>query len=146
MRHGKKGKILGREKAPREALMRGLATDLIIYEKIKTTKAKAKALRPIVEKVITIGKKDTLHHRRQVAGFLYLPGSVSKLFDVLGPRFRERKGGYTRIIKLARRQGDAAEMAIIELVEKTGAGQIEAVKKDEARAVTEEKKEKKDKQ
>ncbi len=134
MRHRKKGKILGREKAPREALFRNLATDLIIYEKIKTTKAKAKALRPIAEKIITLAKSDNLHNRRRMAGFLYLPGSVEKLFDVLGPRFKERKGGYTRIIKLPRRRGDAAEMAIIELVEKTTATQIAEIKKDEAKA------------
>ncbi len=117
MRHQKKGKTLGRKAAPRKALMRSLATSFIIYEKIKTTKAKAKSLKPIVEKIITLGKKDTLHNRRQVLKVLYLEGAVKKLFEVIGPRFKERKGGYTRLVKLPRRQNDRAEMAILELME-----------------------------
>ena len=116
MRHQKKGKTLGREKAPRVALMRGLATNLVIYEKIKTTQAKAKALRPKVEKLITISKVDTLANRRQILKVLYTEGAVKKLFEVIGPRFKERKGGYTRIVKLPARQQDGADMAVIELV------------------------------
>jgi len=116
MRHNRKGKVLGRTKAPREALMRSLATSFIVYEKIKTTTAKAKALRPLVEKYITLGKNDTLHNRRQALAFLYTEASVKKLFEVIGPRYKERKGGYTRIIKLAPRQNDGAEVAIIEMV------------------------------
>lgn len=116
MRHNRKGKVLGRTKAPREALMRSLVTSFIVYEKIKTTTAKAKALRPLVEKYITLGKTDTLHNRRQALSFLYTEGAVKKLFEVIGPRYKERKGGYTRIIKLAPRQNDGAEVAIIEMV------------------------------
>ncbi|MFA6526369.1 MAG: 50S ribosomal protein L17 [Candidatus Buchananbacteria bacterium] len=116
MRHNRKGKVLGRTKAPREALMRSLVTSFIVYEKIKTTTAKAKALRPLAEKYITLGKTDTLHNRRQALKFLYTDGAVKKLFEVVGPRYKERKGGYTRIIKLAPRQNDGAEVAIIEMV------------------------------
>ena len=116
MRHNRKGKSLGRTKAPRVALMRSLATSFVVYEKIKTTTAKAKALRPVVEKLITLSKNDTLHNRRQGLEFLYTEAAVKKLFEVLGPRYKERKGGYTRIIKLAPRPNDAAEVAIIEMV------------------------------
>jgi large subunit ribosomal protein L17 len=94
-----------------------LATSFIIYEKIKTTHAKAKVLRPIVEKIITTAKKDTLHNKRQVAKILYLEDATKKVFEVLGPRYKNRDGGYTRIIKLAPRKNDGAEMAILELVE-----------------------------
>lgn len=118
MRHRKKSKILGREKAPRKAMLRNLATSFIIYEKIKTTKAKAKILRPMIERIITLGKEDTLSHRRQVLKNLYLKGAVKKVFEVLGPRFKARNGGYTRIVKLAPRKNDNAEMAVLELVEK----------------------------
>ena len=117
MRHQKKGKTLGREKAPREAMMRNLATSFIIYEKIKTTTAKAKLLRPMVEKIITLGKVDNLHNRRQALKVLYVEGAVDKLFEVIGPRFKERNGGYTRITKLTPRLGDNAEVAVLEVVE-----------------------------
>ncbi len=117
MRHQKKGKTLGREKAPREAMMRNLATSFIIYEKIKTTTPKAKLLRPMVEKIITLGKIDTLHHRREALKILYVEGAVKKLFEVIGPRFKERKGGYTRITKIPPRLGDNAAMAILTMVE-----------------------------
>lgn len=116
MRHNRKGKVLGRTKAPREALMRSLATSFVVYEKIKTTTAKTKAMRPIVEKLITLGKTDTLHNRRQAMKYLYTDGAVKKLFEVLGPKYKERKGGYTRIVKLGTRPNDAAEVSIIELV------------------------------
>lgn len=117
MRHQKKGKTLGRTKEPREALLRNLATSLIVYEKVKTTSAKAKLLRPFVEKLVTSAKKDTLHNRRLALQTLYTEGSVKKLFEVLGPKFKERPGGYTRITKLSPRTGDNAEMAVIEFVE-----------------------------
>jgi large subunit ribosomal protein L17 len=116
MRHNRKGKSLGRTKDPRKALMRSLATSFVVYEKIKTTQAKAKALRPVVEKLITLGKNDTLHNRRLALKFLYTDGAVKKLFEVVGPKYKERRGGYTRIIKIAPRVNDGAEMAIIELV------------------------------
>ena len=117
MRHKKKGKTLGRKKAPREALIRGLATSFVIYEKIKTTHAKAKVLRPVVEKIITLAKKDTLHNRRQAIKVLYLEDAVKKLFEVIGPKYKERKGGYTRIVKLNPIKNDSAKMSILELVE-----------------------------
>lgn len=117
MRHQVKGKTLGREKAPREAMMRNLATSFVVYEKIKTTEAKARVLRPMVEKIITLSKKDTLHNRRQLLKVLYLEAAVKKAFEVLGPRFLERKGGYTRIVKLPARKNDGAKMAILELVD-----------------------------
>lgn len=116
MRHNRKGKVLGREKAPREALMRSLVTSLVVYEKIKTTKAKAQVTRPKVEKLITLAKNDTLHNRREALKVLYTQGAVKKLFEVLGPRYKERKGGYTRIVKLTPRVGDGAEVAVIEFV------------------------------
>jgi large subunit ribosomal protein L17 len=116
MRHNKKGKTLGREKAPREALMRSLATSFVVYEKIQTTEAKAKLLRPIVEKLITLAKNDTLHNRRQAMNYLYTEGAVKKLFEVLGVRYKERKGGYTRITKLVPRVNDGAKVAIIEAI------------------------------
>ena len=116
MRHRKKTKILGRKKEPREALMRSLATNLIIYEKIKTTEAKAKALKPYVEKMITLGKKNTLHARRQLLAKLYVEGAVKKVLEVLSPRYKDRKGGYTRITKLGKRYGDRAKMAQIEFI------------------------------
>ena len=116
MRHNRKGKSLGRTKGPRVALMRSLATSFVVYEKIKTTQAKAKVLRPVVEKLITLAKNDTLHNRRQALSFLYTEGAVKKLFEVLGPKYKERKGGYTRITKLVPRANDGAEIAVIELV------------------------------
>lgn len=116
MRHRKKGKILGREKASRKALLRNLAAQVILYEKVKTTLPKAKAVRPFVEKMITRGKTDTLDNRRKLLQFFYFENPVKKILEVLGPRYRDRKGGYTRIVKLNQRKGDAAKMAIIELV------------------------------
>ena len=116
MRHHNKTKTLGRKKAPREALLRSLATSLVLYEKIKTTEAKAKVLRPYVEKMITLGKKNTLHARRQLLAKLYLESAVKKVLDELSPRFKERKGGYLRIVKLGFRQGDAAKIVRIEFV------------------------------
>ncbi len=117
MRHAVAGRKLGRPTSHRLALLRNLTTDLLRYERLTTTLAKARALQPVAEKILTLGKTDTVHHRRLAAARLYDPLIVKKLFDVLGPRFAERPGGYTRIIRLGRRLGDAAEMARIELVE-----------------------------
>ncbi|HLG51334.1 MAG TPA: 50S ribosomal protein L17 [Chloroflexota bacterium] len=117
MRHAVAGRKLNRPTGHRLALYRNLATDLLRYEHITTTFAKAKAVQPIVEKLITLGKTDSVHHRRLAAARLYDRKIVQKLFDVIGPRFADRAGGYTRIIRLGRRLGDAAEMARIELVE-----------------------------
>ena len=116
MRHRRKGKILDRKKESREALLRNLATSVIIYEKVKTTKAKAKAVKPLVEKLVTIGKKNNLTAHRQLLKVLYHKKAVKKILEVLGPRYKERKGGYTRIINLNRRAGDGAEMAQIEFI------------------------------
>ncbi|MEK7607234.1 MAG: 50S ribosomal protein L17 [Patescibacteria group bacterium] len=116
MRHRKTGKILDRKQGPRKALLRGLVNSLVLYEKIKTTKAKAKAIKPIVEKYVTIGKTPSLHHKRLLKSELYTEGAIRKVFEVLGPRFKDRKGGYTRIINLGPRQGDGAEIVQIEFV------------------------------
>lgn len=116
MRHRKKGTILGREKAPREAMLRNLAASVILYEKVKTTEAKAKAIKSLVEKAITSGKKPTLASRRKLMGFFYTEHPVKKIFEVLGPRYQNRSGGYTRIVKIGARKNDGAEMVLIELV------------------------------
>ena len=116
MRHRKKGKILDRKIAPRQALLRNLATSIIIYEKVKTTKAKAKVVKPMVEKLITIAKTNNLTARRRLLQTLYHKKAVNKALEVLGPRYKERKGGYTRIINLGPRKGDGAEMVFIEFV------------------------------
>ena len=116
MRHRKKTKTLDRNKESREAMLRNLATSIILYEKVKTTKAKAKAVKPVVEKMITLGKKNTLATRRQALKFFYIENPVKKIFEELAPRYKDRTGGYTRITKLGFRQGDSAEMAQIELI------------------------------
>lgn len=116
MRHRKAGFKLKRNVSARRALLRGLVTSVIEEERITTTVPKAKATRPLVEKMITLAKKDTPHTRMQAASFLIRPGAVEKLFDKLGPRFNQRNGGYTRIVKLGARKGDGAETAKLELV------------------------------
>jgi large subunit ribosomal protein L17 len=116
MRHQKSGRQLSRNSSHRWALMRNMITSLLREEKIKTTDPKAKELRRWVERVITLGKRGDLHARRQVLSIVYDKTVVKKLFDTIGPRFKERPGGYTRIIKLGVRHGDAAQMALIELV------------------------------
>jgi len=116
MRHRVKGKKLSRDSAQRKALLRSLVTSFLEKERIRTTLAKAKSTRPIAEKMITLGKNDSLHSRRLALRFIYKRDVVKKLFDEISPRFRERPGGYTRIIKIGPRAGDGAEMAILELV------------------------------
>lgn len=116
MKHRSKTTILGRKKAPREALLRGLATSFIIYEKITTTEAKAKAVKPIVEKLITTAKAGDLTARRKLLSVLYHKKAVSKALEVLGPRYKERNGGYTRIVRIGKRQGDNADMVNLEFV------------------------------
>lgn len=128
MRHRVKGRKLGRSPAHRKALFRNQLASLVKEERIKTTLPKAKELRPIAEKVVTQGKRDTLHARRQVNRWLPERDLVKKVFDDIAPRFQERPGGYTRIIKLGPRQGDGAEMAVIEFVE-TGVSEPEPDKK-----------------
>lgn len=114
--HRVAGRKLSRYKDQRVALLRGLVAELIRHERITTTLAKAKETRVVAEKLITHGKKGTLHHRRLALAQLPDKGVVKKVFDEVAPRYAERPGGYTRITKLGTRQGDAAAMAVIELV------------------------------
>jgi large subunit ribosomal protein L17 len=116
MRHLVKGKKLRRNTAQRRALLRSLVTSFLEKERVRTTLAKAKAARPLAEKMITLAKKDTLHARRQALRFIYRRPVVKKLFEELGPRFSERPGGYTRIVKVEPRSGDGADMAVLELI------------------------------
>lgn len=116
MRHRKKTVKLGRTSAHREALLSNMAASLIMNGRITTTVAKTKALRPVAEKLITLGKKQDINARRQAAAILRDKGAVKKLFSEVGPQFDERNGGYTRIVRLGQRAGDGAPMAIIELV------------------------------
>lgn len=116
MRHQVKGRKLRRPTAHRLALLRNLVTSFLEKERVRTTLAKAKEARPLAEKMITLAKKGTLACRRQVTAFIRKEAVVTKLFDELGPRFGERPGGYTRIVKLGLRSGDGAQMAMLELV------------------------------
>jgi len=116
MRHQVKGRKLRRPTAHRLALLRNLVTSFLEKERIRTTLAKAKEVRPLAEKMITLGKRGTLHARRQVISFVRKESVVVKVFDDLGPRFGQRPGGYSRIVKLGRRMGDGAQMAMLELV------------------------------
>jgi len=116
MRHLKSGRQLSRNSSHRWALMRNLITALLREEKIRTTDPKAKELRRWVDRVITLGKAGSLHARRQALSIVQDKAVVRKLFDTIGPRFKDRQGGYTRIVKIGIRRGDAAQMAVIELV------------------------------
>ena len=116
MRHRKSGRQLSRNSSHRWALMRNLVTALLRDEKIQTTDPKAKELRRWADRVITLGKAGSLHARRQVLGIVQDKSVVRKLFDTIAPRFKDRPGGYTRIIKIGWRRGDAAQMSLIELV------------------------------
>ena len=116
MRHKRSGFKLKRDAGSRNSLLKGLVTSVIEQERIITTVPKAKAAKPLVDKMITLAKRDTLHARRQAAAFLETPASVKKLFDKLGTRFGQRPGGYTRVVKLGWRKGDGAEQAMLELV------------------------------
>ncbi len=118
MRHRLTGRKLGRRSKHRRAMTRNLITSLIDEERVRTTLAKAKEVRRHVDRVITLGKRGTLHARRQAAAILRTPASVQKLMDTLGPRYADRPGGYTRIIHMPPRPGDAAPMAILELVDR----------------------------
>src|SRR5882762_10643675 len=118
MRHGISGRSFSRKSAHRKAMFDNLAHALIKHEQITTTLPKAKDLRPVVEKLITLGKRGGLHARRQAIAELRDVGMVKKLFDVLGPRYKERNGGYTRIVKAGFRYGDSAPVAVIEFVER----------------------------
>ncbi len=117
MRHHRSGKKLGRDSAHRKALYANLACSLIEHGRIKTTEAKAKEVRPIVEQMITLGKRGDLHAHRQAVAYLRSKSVAHKLFSDVAPRFAERPGGYTRVVKLGPRPGDAAPMAYLELVD-----------------------------
>jgi large subunit ribosomal protein L17 len=117
MRHLKSGKKLGRNAAHRKALMRNMAVSLFRHERVETTEAKAKVLRSFAEKIITLAKRGDLHAIRQVAADINDKAVVQKLFQELGPKYQERNGGYTRILKLGPRKGDNAPMALVELVD-----------------------------
>jgi large subunit ribosomal protein L17 len=140
MRHLKAGRKLNRTGAHRRALLRNLVTSLFKHEHIETTDAKAKEMRRWVDRMITLGKRNTLHARRQAASFVVGHGVVKKLFDEIAPRFLTRPGGYTRITKLGIRHGDNAAMSMIELVERSDRARSEAEKKKERRRRAEQKK------
>src|SRR5712691_4550089 len=117
MRHHRTGKKLGRDSAHRKALYANLTASLIEHGRIRTTETKAKAVRPIAEKMITLGRDGSIHARRQALAYLRTQEVVHMLFSEVAPRFRDRPGGYTRVVKLGPRQGDAAPMAYLELVD-----------------------------
>lgn len=121
MRHQVRGRKLGRSPSHRKALFRNQLSSLVREERIRTTLEKAKELRPLAEKVVTQGRRDTLHARRQVNRLISDRDLVKKLFEEIAPRYHERPGGYTRIIKLGPRKGDGAEMAYLEFVDRSEA-------------------------
>jgi len=116
MRHRVAGKKLGRKTPHRVMMFRNMVTSLLDKERIRTTLDRAKAVRPIAERIITLGKRESLHARRQALAFVKDPAVVSKLFSTIAPRFAQRPGGYTRIIRLGFRDGDGAQMAYLELI------------------------------
>ena len=134
MRHGKSGRRLGRTTSHREAMFRNLVTSFLAHEKITTTDAKAKEIRSVAEKMITLGKRGDLHSLRQAASYIREKSIVTKLFTTIAPRYKDRPGGYTRIVKLGIRQGDAAPVSVIELVEEEMKPQ--KVRKQSAKAVS----------
>ncbi|MEO3435022.1 50S ribosomal protein L17 [Inquilinus sp. CAU 1745] len=121
MRHGMSGRKFNRTSSHRRAMFANMAAALITHEQIKTTLPKAKDLRPVVEKLITLGKKGGLHNRRQAYALLRDDAVVAKLFDGIADRYKDRAGGYTRVLKAGFRYGDAAPMAMIELVDRDAA-------------------------
>ncbi|HEY4382801.1 MAG TPA: 50S ribosomal protein L17 [Acidobacteriaceae bacterium] len=116
MRHRNAGFKLGRNPSHRRALLRNLVTSIILMDRVETTLTKCKATQPLVEKMITLGKRGTVHARRQALAYLITPESVDRLFGTVAPRYGDRNGGYTRITRSGARKGDAAEMAFIELL------------------------------
>jgi large subunit ribosomal protein L17 len=134
MRHRNAGFKLGRNTSHRRALLRNLVTSILLNDKVETTITKAKATRPIVEKMITLGKRGDVHSRRQAASYLMTPESVTRLFTTVAPRYGSRNGGYLRIVRTGQRQGDAAEMAYIELLGAEQELDAKAAKRAEAKA------------
>jgi large subunit ribosomal protein L17 len=143
MRHLVSGSKLGKNPAHRRAVLRNLVTNLIEKERIHTTLRRAKATRPLAERMITLGKRDSLHARRQAASFLQTPEATQKLFSDLAPRFADRPGGYTRIIRVGWRIGDGAELAILELLGSELQKKEKKAKKEKPEEVPEEKEDKK---
>src|SRR5499426_1980968 len=137
MRHGKVHRKLNKKPAHRRAMFANMAAALIKHEQIVTTLPKAKELRPVVEKLVTLAKKGGLHARRQAIAQIRDVAMVKKLFDVLGPRYKDRKGGYTRVVKAGHRYGDSAPVAVIEFVDRDEAakgldsGPVQAKKTEE---------------
>jgi len=129
MRHRVAGKKLGRKTPHRVMMFRNMVTSLFDKERVRTTLDRAKAVRPIAEKMITLGKRESLHARRQALAYVKDPAVVAKLFETLAPRFSQRHGGYTRIIRLGFRDGDGAQMAYLELV----GSEFKAEKSDESK-------------
>ncbi len=131
MRHRNAHRKLSRNTSHRRALLRSLVTDFLDHGRLMTTLPKAKEIRPLAEKMITLGKRDSLHARRQVEAYMLREGIAKKVFDTIAPRFADRKGGYSRIIKLGHRKGDGADLAIIELL----GSELEVKKAEKAAAV-----------
>jgi large subunit ribosomal protein L17 len=134
MRHRNAGFKLGRNTSHRRATLRNLVTSIITMDRIETTVTKAKASKPLVERMITLGKRGDVHARRQAAAYLLTPESVDRLFAVVAPRYGSRNGGYTRVTRTGARKGDAAEMAFIELLGAEQELSEKAQKRAEARA------------
>ena len=134
MRHRNAGYKLGRNTSHRRAVLRSLVTSIVLMDRIETTNTKCKASQPLVEKMITLAKRGTVHARRQALAYMMTPESVDRLFNVVGPRYSDRNGGYTRITRSGARKGDAAEMAYIELLGAEHELDERRQKRDEARA------------
>jgi len=133
MRHRNAGFKLGRNTSHRRAMLRNLVTSIILMDRVETTITKCKATRPLVEKMITLGKRGTVHARRQALSYLMTPESVDRLFNTVAPRYATRPGGYVRIVRTGARKGDAAEMAFIELLGAEHELDEKRQKRDEAR-------------
>jgi len=133
MRHRNAGFKLGRNTSHRRAMLRNLVTSVILMDRVETTITKCKATRPIIEKMITLGKRGTVHARRQAAAYLMTPESVDRLFATVAPRYGARNGGYLRITRVGPRKGDAAEMAFIELLGAEHELSEKAAKREESR-------------
>ena len=134
MRHRNGGFKLGRNTSHRRALLRNLVTSIILNDKVHTTVTKAKATRPIVEKMITLGKNGSVHARRQALAYMMTPESVDRLFAIVAPRYETRPGGYSRIVRTGVRKGDSSEMAYIELLGAEQELSEKASKREEVRA------------
>jgi large subunit ribosomal protein L17 len=141
MRHRNEGRKLSRNTSHRRALLRNLVTSFLEHGRLMTTLPKAKEIRPLAEKMITLGKRDSLHARRQVQAYLLKEAIAKRVFDTIAPKFADRNGGYSRIIKLGNRKGDGADLAIIELL----GSELEAKKAERAAANAEKDSKKKDK-